>query len=400
MRFETVLAELSAAFVNLPASQVDSEIEAGLARLVAFLGLDRGGLAQLLVNKNQMVITHSYHLPGIPPGLRVIVNDEWPWYARTICQGQVLRLTGMPDSLPAEATKERDYCRQVGMKAHVMIPLKVMDSVVGAIGFASFHRDCDWPDDLVQRLRLVGEIFTNALARKRADEALRAREESLRHAREGLRRLAARLIHAQEEERRRLARDMHDDWTQRLALLGIEVARLEKHLAAPDIALALVRTIQERLVRLSEDVHALSRQLHPSILDDLGLVEALRSECASFSRREGIAVDYRAEAIPENLPRDAVLCVYRVAQEALRNLAKHAAVSRASVSLSAARELVLRVQDRGVGFDPAEAQTHAGLGLSSMQERVLLSQGKLSVTSAPGQGTMVEARVPLKPEDV
>jgi two-component system, NarL family, sensor kinase len=400
LRFETLLAELSATFVNLPANQVDSQIDAALRRLVEFLGLDRGSLAELLVDKKQLVIIHSYHLQGAPAQTRIILDEQLPWYARTIYQGEVLRLCALPDDLPPEATKEREYCRQIGMKSHVMIPLKVMGSVVGAIGFASFRGRRDWPDDLIQRLRLVGEIFTNALARKRADEALRGREHSLQQTREGLRKLAAKLLHAQEEERRRIAREMHDDWTQRLALLGIDMAMLRKHLGAPAKALPLLRTMQEKLMSLSEDVHALSRQLHPSILDDLGLVEALRSECASFSRREGIEVVYRPEAVPTSLPKDVALCVYRIAQEALRNLAKHAAVHESWVSLAATGpELVLRVQDKGVGFDPAGMHSQAGLGLSSMEERVRLIQATLSVTSALGQGTTVEVRAPLVRSD-
>jgi len=136
--------------------------------------------------------------------------------------------------------------------------------------------------------------------------------------------------------------------------------------------------------------------LHPSILDDLGLVEALRSECVSFSRRERIAIDYRPEEVPTTLPKDVALCVYRVAQEALRNLAKHAGVNEAWVTLVATGpELLLRVQDQGAGFDPAELRSQPGLGLSSMEERVRLVQAQLAVTSAPGQGTTVEVRVPL-----
>jgi signal transduction histidine kinase len=181
-----------------------------------------------------------------------------------------------------------------------------------------------------------------------------------------------------------------------LALLGIDIATLENHLGAPEIALPLLRTMQEQLVGLAEDVHALSRQLHPAILDDLGLVEALRSECASFSRREGIAVVYRPEEVPRTLPKDVALCVYRVAQEALRNLAKHAAVSEGCVTLAATGSgLLLRVQDEGVGFDPAAVRSEPGLGLSSMEERARLIQAELSVTSAPGRGTTVEVRVPL-----
>jgi PAS domain S-box-containing protein len=522
LRFETLLAELSATFVNLPASQVDSQVELALRRLVDFLGADRGGLAEVLLNPKQVVITHSYHVPGAPADTLTILDEKLPWYTRTIYQGEILRLAALPADLPPDAVREREYCLQVGLKSHVMIPLKVMGSVVGAIGFASFRGYRDWPDDLIQRLRLVGEIFTNALARKRADmvvreseqrfrlmaeatpvmvwmsgpdklctyvnqhwidftgrpmerqigdgwskgvhpddlqrclqtyyeafdarqafrmeyrlqrfdgeyrwildtgvprygpdgnfmgyigscidvndqkqveEALRARERSLRHAREGLQKLAAKLLHAQEEERRRIAREMHDDWTQRLALLCIDIAKLEKHIGAPEKALPLLRTMQEQLVSLSEDVHALSRQLHPAIVDDLGLVEGLRSECASFSRREGIHVVYLPGEVPTSLPKDVALCLYRVAQEALRNIAKHAAVKEARVSLDATgSQLLLCVQDRGVGFDPAALRCQPGLGLSSMDERVRLIQAGLSVTSAPGQGTTVAVCVPL-----
>jgi two-component system, NarL family, sensor kinase len=400
LRFETLMAELSATFVNLPANQVHSQIEWALQRLVIFLDIDRGGLAELLTAQKQMVITHSYHTPAAPPHTRIILDEQLPWYARTICQGEILRFSTLPDELPPDAVQEREYCLQVGLKSHLMIPLKVMDAYVGAIGFGSFRRNCDWSDDLIQRLRLVGEIFTNALARQRADETIRAREQSLRQTREGLRKLAAKLLHAQEEERRRIAREMHDDWTQRLALLGIDIAKLEKNLGAPETALPLLRTMQEQLVGLSEDMHALSRQLHPSILDDLGLIEALRSECAGFSRREGIAVVYRPEAVPITLPKDVALCVYRVAQEALRNLAKHAAVDEAWVSLiDTGSEVLLRIQDKGVGFDPAAVRSEPRLGLSSMEERARLIQATLSVTSAPGQGTTVEVRVPLARSD-
>src|SRR5947207_12695994 len=396
IRFETLLAELSATFVNLPPGQVDAQIESALGRLIEFLEVDRGGLAEVLLDKKQLVITHSFHAPGVPMLPRIIVNEQLPWYASEIQRGDILRLSALPDDLPAEAVQEREYCVREGLKSHVMIPLKMMDSVVGAIGFGSFRGRHEWPDDLVQRLRLVGEIFANALARKRADEELRARERSLVQAHAGLNKLAAKLIHAQEEERRRIAREMHDDWTQRLAILSIDAAQLEKQLGRPDQALPILRSMHEKLVELSEDVHALSRQLHPSIVDDLGLVDALRSECASFSRREGIAVSYNPEPFPTPLAKDRALCIYRVAQEALRNVAKHAGVRHARVSLFAdGKELVLRVEDKGAGFDASATRSQAGLGLSSVQERVRLVGGRHTITSAPGQGTSIEVRVPL-----
>ena len=136
----------------------------------------------------------------------------------------------MPDDLPPEATEEREYCLQTGMKSNVTIPLMVMGSTVGGIGFSSFRSHRILPDELIPRLRLVGDIFTNALARKRADEALSAKEQLLRQAKDGLRQLNTKLLVSQEEERSRIAREMHDDWTQRLAILGIDAAKLENQL--------------------------------------------------------------------------------------------------------------------------------------------------------------------------
>ncbi len=390
LRFETLLAELSAKFVNVPANKVDSQIESGLRLIVELLGIDRSGLGEVSADGAKFVVSHSYQLPGVPPSARILLHSQFPTYVRMIRQAKVVRL---PDDLPP-ATPEREYCRRIGLKSHLAIPLTMMGTVVGGIGFTSIRSSRVLPDELIPRLRLVGDIFTNALARKRADEALCIKEQSLRQSQEGLRQLAARLLHAQEEERRRIAREMHDDWSQRLAILGMETAKLEKHLAAGDEGLSLLSAVQEQLVSLSDDVHALSRQLHPAILDDLGLVEALRSECASFARRKETTVHYLSESVPPSLPPDVALCIYRVVQEALRNVAKHAAATEAWVTLTAAGgELLLQVRDQGAGFDPETTRPQSGLGLSSMEERVRLAQGRLSITSAPGRGTTVEVRV-------
>lgn len=393
LQFETLLTELSAKFVNVSASHVDSQIEWGLQRIVEFLGIDRCGLGQVSADRKQLLVTHSYQLPGIPPSARLMLDSQFPTYARMVHQGLVIRL---PDDMPPEATQEREYFRQVGLKSNVTIPLMAMGTVVGGIGFSSFRSQLRLPDEFIPRLRLVGDILTNALARKRADEALCAKEQSLRRAKDGLRLLATKLLHSQEEERRRIAREMHDDWTQRLALLGIESAKLEGCLDTQAVALPILHSIRKQLVSLSEDVHDLSRQLHPAILHDLGLVEALRSECDCFSRREAIAVDYVADDVPDDMSKEVALCVYRVAQEALRNVAKHSAVNKAAVYLVAVnQELMLRIQDHGVGFDLDNGRALAGVGLSSMEERVHLIHGEFSIHSEPGLGTTIEVRVPL-----
>jgi PAS domain S-box-containing protein len=244
-------------------------------------------------------------------------------------------------------------------------------------------------DELERRVRERTRELSQANARLALQVAKRRKVEEARTE------LLRRLVRAQEEEHRRIARELHDDLTQRLAVLAIDAGKLERLPGCPPDIGKKVTVIREQLVALSESVHSLSRQLHPAILDDLGLVDALRSECLSLKQRDGILVSYHAHDVPTDLPRGVALCVYRVAQEALRNVVRHARSPRASVRLEAnERELVLRVRDWGVGFEvPAPGKT--GLGLESMRERARLIQARLAVRSRSGEGTRIKMRVPL-----
>ena len=208
--------------------------------------------------------------------------------------------------------------------------------------------------------------------------------------------LGGRLLTAHEDERRRLARELHDDVTQRLAALAIEAATIERGAGRPVDGNA-ARSIREGLVGLSEDVHALSYRLHPSMLEDLGLIEALRAECDRVARSAPLRERLDSPAVPDHLPADAALCMFRVAQEALRNVARHANASDVDVSLQpTGGGLELAVRDNGAGFDDAQADRPASLGLASMRERVQLLGGRLEVDSNPGHGTAVVAWLPLR----
>jgi PAS domain S-box-containing protein len=210
--------------------------------------------------------------------------------------------------------------------------------------------------------------------------------------------LSRRLISAHEEERALLARDLHDDVSQRLAVLAITVGRSE--LATPDAKQAeAMRGIREELVRLSEDIHSLAYQLHPSVLEELGLGDALRAECERRARQGQLDISIDLGPLPALIAKDAALCLFRVAQEALTNAARHAQATTAAVKL---REtdggLLLAVSDDGVGFDPEHPAEGRRLGLASMHERVGLVQGTLAIQSAPGRGTTITAWVPAAEE--
>ncbi len=216
--------------------------------------------------------------------------------------------------------------------------------------------------------------------------------------RKELQALTARLLAVQEAGNRELARELHDVFSQKLAALGMEVSTLLQTSAESRQSLPeRLRGLSARIHNLAEDVHAMSRRLHPAILDELGLEAALREECVGFSAQEGVPAQFESEHVPSSLPEDVSLCLYRVAQESLRNIAKHARAAKVRVVLSGRNDgITLRVEDTGDGFDPKEIRGRGGLGLISMEERVRLVNGDFTIQSQPGKGTKVEVFVPLR----
>lgn len=201
-------------------------------------------------------------------------------------------------------------------------------------------------------------------------------------------------IPIQEEERRRLARELHDDFSQRLAAALMELdAACGK---APLTIRSSLREVHDRLARLADDVRHLARRLHASTLDDLGLIPALESECESFTRLTGMPVTLIAGG-SGRVPGPIELCLYRVVQESLSNIRKHARPGKVRIELRRnGKEARMSVEDSGDGFDTTVRQA-GGLGLTSMEERVRLVRGRLSVTSQPGKTTRVEVRVRFPP---
>jgi signal transduction histidine kinase len=207
--------------------------------------------------------------------------------------------------------------------------------------------------------------------------------------------LGGRLITAHEDERRRLARELHDDFTQRVAGLAIDAAKLPGGDLSPS-HMDADRSVYARLVQLSDDIHSLSYRLHPSMLDDLGLVEALKAECDRVARSDSVRVDVEADKLPQRLPKEAALCIYRIAQEALRNISRHAKASIVQLSLALNDGgLLLAVSDNGSGFEPGTPTGRPSLGHASMRERIRLLKGKLDIQSIPGRGTTIRAWVPI-----
>jgi PAS domain S-box-containing protein len=216
--------------------------------------------------------------------------------------------------------------------------------------------------------------------RKRGEEALAS--------------VSRRLIEAQEQERARIARELHDDIVQRLVMLNFGLEGLQHDL--PDLAGSRVDKLLEQTGKIVDDVQSLSHELHSSKLEVMGMGAAMRAFCTEFSEHQNVEIDFEIHDLPNTLSPTLSLCLFRVLQEAVRNSAKHSGVRRVEVrSWGAHDEIHLTVKDSGAGFEIEAARNGRGLGLISMEERLRLVHGKLSINSHPKVGTTVHARAPF-----
>lgn len=208
--------------------------------------------------------------------------------------------------------------------------------------------------------------------------------------------VSRKLIEAQEQERTRIGRELHDDVGQRLAMVAIELQQLhEDPLISPSVRVHLGE-LQTQTSEIAADIQSLSHELHSAKLQYLGIAGAMRGFCQELGKQQKVEIDFTSLDVPGPLSADVSLCLFRVLQEALHNSAKHSGVRRFEVRLwGTADEIHLTVRDSGGGFDRELVKTSQGLGLVSMEERLKLVNGTLSIDSQPMRGTTIHARVPV-----
>ena len=208
--------------------------------------------------------------------------------------------------------------------------------------------------------------------------------------------LAGRILSAGEEERRYLARELHDDVSQRLAAVSIETGTLENKMSEFSEIKEPLGKLKKNLIGICDDLHRMSRHMHPSVLDDFGLSEALRSECGELSQRWGIPIELHCSKRFPEIPKSVALCLYRVAQESLWNAIRHSGGSKITIELKSDAEFVyMDISDDGKGFEPSSVQKTRRLGLASMSERIRLVSGTIRTLSAPGQGVTISVVAPI-----
>jgi signal transduction histidine kinase len=237
---------------------------------------------------------------------------------------------------------------------------------------------------------LLAVLLIERNYRRRTEVLLRATSDRNRE-------LAAGLIRAQEEERTRIARELHDDVGQRVASLSIGLSSVKRKVGRePEGVGTELAALQRETMSLSRDLRNLSHELHPGALEHVGLVEALRTRCEELTVTSGVRTRVVVDGWSDDVPYDIAVCLYRVAQEALRNVAAHANARTAEIRLIRQNgNVVMRVTDDGRGFDSTSAPAKYGLGLVSMGERVQMLSGTFDVSAAPNGGTTVVTSLPI-----
>ena len=234
---------------------------------------------------------------------------------------------------------------------------------------------------------VLAVAFVTDISKRKADE------HEIKQQREDLRELAGRMMTAQDDERRRIARDLHDDLSQKLAFLAMDMGKLANKVPS-DVA-ADLKPLQMRAADAAMTVRKISHQLHPSVLDDIGLEAALEQYCNEFESRTGISTQFTSNNVPDPLPKEVASSLYHIAQECLRNAAKHSESETVAVELEFnGGVLHLIVKDQGVGLRE-ETKAERGIGMVAMKERANLVNGKVSIQSETGEGTEVRVEVPV-----
>jgi signal transduction histidine kinase len=253
-------------------------------------------------------------------------------------------------------------------------------------------RNAELVEEIAERLRAEAEIQASKDYYIKLYQDARAMEANLRE-------LSAQVLTAQEEERKRISRELHDEIGQALTAINVSIAMLKKQVVSDPLFQRNVAEAEQLLAHTMETVHCFARELRPAMLDHLGLQSALRAHNLAFARRTGIRTELIAHPLLARLDEGQSEVLFRVAQEALNNVYKHARATCARVEFSSTEDAItMEVIDNGCAFNvenPAVGECNGHLGLLGMQERVRLVKGRFSIESVPGKGTRVRVDVPL-----
>jgi predicted ATPase/signal transduction histidine kinase len=394
LRFERLFSELSATFVNLPVSKISRQFSLWLRKLADFLETDRGAVYECSSACRHLILKPFHADPDTPRPPSSMTR--MPWFARRIAAGSTVIFRNI-DELPAKAAEERRYFREQGIRSYIAVPMSVGGKMLGVLEFASFRRENSWDDQVTDRLRLIEEIFAQALKRRISEKTLQRRTAELKKNAAKLKKLTEHLQEVREHERANIAREIHDELGQVLTILRMDTSWIGRHIQ--DDPSVLAGRLQEMIGLIdsaTDSVQNIARELRPQMLDLLGLFDAIEWQAGEFQRREGITCStvFSGKDIEEE---NTVIVLFRIVQEALTNVARHAHAGEVTIRLEVDKRcILLEVADDGRGITEEQVFSNRSLGLIGMRERVSFLNGKMEISGKKGQGTRLRVTLPAE----
>lgn len=298
-------------------------------------------------------------------------------------------MTGEPAIIPdlRASSETLGAFLQGRAKALWGVPLRSNDVVIGVL-VIGFSRPYDWLPTERDLLRAVADRSALAIERAGMTDALREREARIAE-------LSGHLLHAQEEERKRISRELHDETGQALMVIRLYLGMLESNVGGRNARLKIRETL-EVVDRAIEGIRRIIGRLSPLVLQELGLIAAVRKEAKDLAKSAGVKARVTVSADFGRLPAALEMAIYRIVQEALHNVAKHSGATTVTIDLKREGEVVkLAIEDDGVGILPKLKPARQTFGMTGMRERMANVGGKLKVSSARGKGTRIEVSAPV-----
>ncbi|NQZ93948.1 MAG: GAF domain-containing sensor histidine kinase [Moritella sp.] len=382
LSIEQFTIEVSNWLLESDTADLLSAIESSLTAFLPYIQAQRMSLVRLTVD-NRFEGALAVAAPGYQP-ISLPAQGLYSPYLEQISKGEPIIAEG--NLLDVINHDEFIIQKMEGIISHIVIPFRVRGRIWGGITASRYLEPVHWQAETIICVRSFGQILAATFERY-------AYWEKLQHKNEKLELLSRYLMDSQETERRMLSRELHDNFSQRMALLTIKASSLTNSLINENDKKS-ANVLHHEIQDLAKDMQALSRSLHPAILEDLGLLVALKAECRRLSSIKDIDIQTLLDPIPA-VNKELSLNLYRILQEALNNVAKHAQASAVFVLLQAEQgNLHFQIIDDGIGCDLTLTENIGSLGLISIQERAQLFNGTATFSSPEDGGFIVDIMIP------
>jgi PAS domain S-box-containing protein len=390
LEFEKIIANISSRFVE--DSDVDKSIYAALRDMGTLNEASRAYLFLFSEDGTSVDNTHEWCADGVTSqidNLQNLPTEMFPWWMHKLRNREVIHITDV-SKMSEEAKAEKEFLENQDIKSLLVIPLISADKLAGFIGFDNVKETGEWSEEDLALLRTSSELIGNVLEHKRAEDELKSSREQLRN-------LTSYLQSVREEERRHIAREIHDELGQTLTALKMDISWLINKLPEGEKPLIeKTKSISKLIDTTIQTSQRILTELRPGLLDDLGLAAAIEWQAEEFQKRIGIKC--KATLDPEEfiVDQDRSTAIFRIFQETLTNVARHANATRVRVNLGEkAGKLMLKVKDNGKGITEKQISDPKSFGLIGIQERVHLFGGEFKISGIRDKGTTVTVVIPL-----